>query len=405
MSTAQLADSLQRHQSRRASGVPTVTALTGAVGLGVRAWRAWAGANGRPCAPAAEAPERALVAWVEAAFGAADPVTAAVGWVASACGRAPDGLTRLTRYDLEALWREVPVDPRAPGTSAAFLFLSDRASGAEPAPARLVRELAGASGDFARVVKALTSLYPETLWPALLLAPAPGALPSALRLLEIVAAAEPRVPVGFAAPRDEYESFLARFADTRVGALAREGLVEVRGVSGNQLEARLLAAGIDSPTASVARLAADGVAEDVATAFVSAARAVREPTPSDLASDFRSVHEEFLFGQLESLPPTAGLFRANHPLPFRHGTQTAEADLLADGLKLAVEIDGGFYHLNPDQYRRDRRKDHLYQQHGYLVLRFLAEDVVADLERILDTILGAVAARRGAAQPQPTGVA
>ncbi|MCL5670310.1 MAG: endonuclease domain-containing protein, partial [Acidobacteria bacterium] len=29
----------------------------------------------------------------------------------------------------------------------------------------------------------------------------------------------------------------------------------------------------------------------------------------------------------------------------------------------------------PDAYRRDRRKDALLQENGYLVLRFLAEDL------------------------------
>ncbi|HJZ56059.1 MAG TPA: DUF559 domain-containing protein, partial [Gemmataceae bacterium] len=61
--------------------------------------------------------------------------------------------------------------------------------------------------------------------------------------------------------------------------------------------------------------------------------------------------------------------------------------------KVVVEVDGGHYHLNPDQYRRDRHKDWLYQRHGYLVLRFLAEDVVDDLESILNTIVEAVALR------------
>lgn len=80
-----------------------------------------------------------------------------------------------------------------------------------------------------------------------------------------------------------------------------------------------------------------------------------------------------------------------------------EADLVAEALRLAVEVDGGFYHLAPDQYRRDRRKDWLYQRHGYLVLRFLAEDVVGELETVLDTILEAVALRRASAPP--TGAA
>ena len=44
---------------------------------------------------------------------------------------------------------------------------------------------------------------------------------------------------------------------------------------------------------------------------------------------------------------------------------------------------------NPVAYRRDRRKDLLLQENGYLVLRFLAEDVAGkELDVVLDTIRG-----------------
>ncbi len=59
-----------------------------------------------------------------------------------------------------------------------------------------------------------------------------------------------------------------------------------------------------------------------------------------------------------------------------------------------VEVDGRYYHLTPERYRADRRKDWLYQRHGYLVLRVLAEDVVEDLEAIVATVAEAVAFRR-----------
>lgn len=52
-----------------------------------------------------------------------------------------------------------------------------------------------------------------------------------------------------------------------------------------------------------------------------------------------------------------------------------------------MEIDGYHHFCSPEGYRRDRQKDVLLQQQGYLVLRFLAEDVVSGLETILDTIL------------------
>jgi very-short-patch-repair endonuclease len=40
-----------------------------------------------------------------------------------------------------------------------------------------------------------------------------------------------------------------------------------------------------------------------------------------------------------------------------------------------------------EAYRRDRRKDAALQEHGYFVLRFLAEDVGKRLDEVLDTIL------------------
>ena len=44
-------------------------------------------------------------------------------------------------------------------------------------------------------------------------------------------------------------------------------------------------------------------------------------------------------------------------------------------------------------YRRDRRKDALLQQHGYLVLRFLAEDLGTGLDAVLDEVSRALARR------------
>lgn len=41
----------------------------------------------------------------------------------------------------------------------------------------------------------------------------------------------------------------------------------------------------------------------------------------------------------------------------------------------------------PEAYRRDRRKDQLLQENGYFILRFLAEDVGKELDRVLDAIL------------------
>ena len=47
-------------------------------------------------------------------------------------------------------------------------------------------------------------------------------------------------------------------------------------------------------------------------------------------------------------------------------------------------------------YRRDRRKDQLLQENGYLVLRFLAQDLAKELDSVLDGILRSLSSQRKA---------
>lgn len=145
--------------------------------------------------------------------------------------------------------------------------------------------------------------------------------------------------------------------------------------------------------ASVRRLVRDGVGVPLANLFVSAAR----PIPSDAegADRARSASEAFLYRRLETLPETQGRFRLNAdlPIPF-DGAGRMEVDLLCADARLAVEVDGALHLADPVAYRRDRRKDQLLQENGYLVLRFLAEDLAKELDSVLDRILRASSANR-----------
>src|SRR5258706_963289 len=137
---------------------------------------------------------------------------------------------------------------------------------------------------------------------------------------------------------------------------------------------------------SVRRLVRDGVDTPLASLFLHATRAVAaEATGVGRA---RSATEAFLFRRLETLQHTKRRFLLNErlPIPF-DGAGTLEVDLLCADARIAVELDGAQHLADPIAHRRDRRKDQLLQENGYLVLRFLAEDVGKELDAILDAIL------------------
>lgn len=145
---------------------------------------------------------------------------------------------------------------------------------------------------------------------------------------------------------------------------------------------------------SVRRLVRDGVDVPLAGLFVHAARTVS--SDSEGADRARSATEAFLYRRLETLSETRRRFRLNVALAIAFdGVGTLEVDLLCADARVAVELDGGQHLSDPVAYRRDRRKDHLLQENGYLVLRFLAEDVGRELDLVLDTIIRALAHRQG----------
>ena len=147
---------------------------------------------------------------------------------------------------------------------------------------------------------------------------------------------------------------------------------------------------------SVRRLVRDGVDAPLANLFVHVAR----PMPSDGegVDRARSATEAFLYRRLDTLQETKGRFRVNVALPFAFdGLGQLEVDLLCSESRVAVELDGAQHLADPIAYRRDRRKDQLLQENGYLVLRFLAEDVGKELDSVLDAILRAVSHRRSLA--------
>jgi very-short-patch-repair endonuclease len=142
----------------------------------------------------------------------------------------------------------------------------------------------------------------------------------------------------------------------------------------------------------VRRLIRDGVDTPLANLFV---RAVKPSLPEKTGVErARSASEAFLYRRLETLPETKSLFQLNVGLPIAFdGQSQMEVDFLNEPLRIVVELDGSQHLSDPEAYRRDRRKDRLLQQNGYLILRFLAEDIGKDLDGVLDSILQCLVTR------------
>jgi superfamily II DNA or RNA helicase/very-short-patch-repair endonuclease len=145
--------------------------------------------------------------------------------------------------------------------------------------------------------------------------------------------------------------------------------------------------------ASVRRLVRDGVDTPLANLFVTASRPI--PPEAEGANRARSASEAFLYRRLDTLRETRGRFQMNVDLPIAFdGWGRMEIDLLCADSRVVVEVDGAQHLADPVAYRRDRRKDQLLQENGYLVLRYLAEDLAKELDSVLDGILRALSSRR-----------
>lgn len=59
-----------------------------------------------------------------------------------------------------------------------------------------------------------------------------------------------------------------------------------------------------------------------------------------------------------------------------------EVDFYCERVRLVIELDGAQHLGDAEAYRRDRAKDALLQEQGYFVLRFLAEDLATNLDKV-----------------------
>jgi hypothetical protein len=381
---------LDRHEERRRAGVPTVSVLVGPIGPALQAAVRWCESLERPLVllraeESGLAAESLVVPWVDRLAGGRDLVDAAVAWLArrldQPAGALGRSLRRMTPYEVARFFDSaVPLEGRTGVERVARRLIELAAEGRRGSAPGLAPDLdallEGNGRPWVRLLEALGELVPQECLPVLLVVPAGGdpqrpPLDDLARLLAELAAAQPRAALALIVGPRRFPADLARAPDSRARALLREGVIEV-GDPGEDRPSSRTHPAAHTPHPDELTHPAPGT------------------PPAD--SEARSAVERFLFDLLESMPETVGLFQLNATLDFAFGPGRAiEVDLLARSLKLVIEIDGYYHFQVPEAYRRDRRKDLELQTRGYLVLRFLADDVVDRLEEVLDTTLSAVA--------------
>lgn len=414
---------LALHEQRRHDVLPTVSVLAGPLGLSISCLHDWALRDHRLLAclePDHQGFEAVVKAWIDRLVADRDLFDEATLWLSQRldCPARELGQSLRARSSVElAIFLEsVLPSSSATGVETACRWLLCRGLDGtvmgDELPAGLDACLAEYPRPWVRVLVALGALILPERQPVLALICRNEAgdpkwftrLDTLARLSTELAVAQPLLSLALIVEPAAWNAYLERAPESRVKALLRESVVPLTDTSAERnrqgLAERLRnqAPGIDLDR-SISRLIGDGASFDLVDLFETAGRALRElgaapPDPSR-ADRARSAAERFLFARLESLPETAGLFRLNATLGFRFGPSRAvEVDLAALSLNLVVEIDGYYHFQDPASYRRDRRKDVALQQHGYLVVRVLAEDVVCRLEEVLDTIRAAVASCR-----------
>ena len=367
-------------------------------------WSNWAAEHGWPLVLRPNSDEREGVReWLTALDRAGSLAGLAADFLGAASGHAPGALAaRLiakTEHErgvlLQALASHLP-----PGESSTACLLLLRLAPAlhdsGEAPDALLADWALPP---LGVLAAVQAFVPAGLVPALLLSsPADAAgLADAVGFAARLCGAVPRLPVALQASSSALEAYL-RTGESRAKALVREGRVSLEEPSRADLERQLEALGFRearTQSAVLERLAEEGVPHAVLARYGEAAREVATAERSPEAVDrARSSAERFLYEFLEALPDTRGLFELNAQVGFRLGGRPVEVDFLSRRLRVALEVDGYYHFRDESNSRRDRRKDLALQRHGYWVLRFLAQDVVARLEEILDTLRDVVSLRR-----------
>jgi len=241
---------------------------------------------------------------------------------------------------------------------------------------------------------ALAALFGAVSLPALFVSPAEGAgrvawLRSQLCHGERMLAAGQALMLAIAVDPVLAEAFLAEVPECREKALFRAVRIGTAPLQG-RAPAVVDGGALFRSRRYVETLGGGGPDKGLQRAFRKALQSYGGPVPAAAKGGdrARSRQEALLYAALEAHPRTRGRFGLNAlaqtPDP---ALAELEVDFVCTELGIALEVDGYHHFQAPERYRRDRQRDVALQQAGYLVERFLAEDVAPRLEWIMNRVV------------------
>lgn len=394
---------LSLHQSRRNQSIPTLSTLVGGAAATQSLWTKWTSADGRYTAVCTyESLLSLFEAWLYSTLTHCDLQTLARARAAQLANREVESLSawimgvgeyqksrfwqRLSAQSPQAPWLRFLVQPHIRHAEKCREALR-HGDGPEGIGA-LANNLATIEG-FAVVSsivsnnKAIPGILVRLPQSCDQLFFQRSVLPGLTQLVESV----PLIPVGLLLSPSQHEQLLEKLPESRAKAVVKGGMVRIDTLKETELRQWLGDRELDQELLQPILRAVQqyGATDEILAAAISVAEAT-EIDGIDDDGKYRSYPEWLLFQFLEARPTTAGQFQVNARLDIPFGNRSMEVDFLADKAKVVVELDGYYHFQSSDSYRRDRRKDIALQQEGFWVLRFLSEDVVANLEEILATI-------------------
>jgi very-short-patch-repair endonuclease len=382
-----VSDRLKHHDHLRAQGLARVSVLHGSPDATARRWARHYNRQGRAVLQAHDLNDPALPGVIADLARAHEAGFEAFGaWWRKRLPEPPSDLEDTLRWGdphmREQLMQTAGLQhARMPQerTACALLLGTPEVLGEDPAHAVAV------------LLRHLPDITLPQAVPALLLAPPMNDarvgpwLETQAHLLDILLEAAPGAALGIRLPED-MDPALGADTASRAAMILREGRIDLRQRRAPAYMQQLDLAELTATRRFIGKLARHAPRLPRMHAELAALAAPRKDVLWK-ESRARSKAEALLFAALEAHPETRGHFRLNENVhaadPYR---PTMEVDLLAVAAGIAVEVDGFHHFRQPDAYRADRRKDLALQEAGYTVLRFLAQDVTLQLERILDTI-------------------